>query len=93
MYQIRVRHNYLYKLMAEVNFHFPGAMYQIQDDAIITDDYRIVDVAEYVFQFQPELLVVDYFVTDSEINGESAQKKETFIQRGAFALEPELVKS
>jgi hypothetical protein len=60
-------------------------MYQIQDDTLVTDDYRVVEIAEYTFQFQPELLVIDYFVTGSEINNISTQEEEASISE-AYSL-------
>lgn len=85
MYHIRVLHNYIYKLVAELNYQLPDAMYQIEDDAIITEDYSIVDVAESLFQFQPELLMVDYFVSNSDLG---IDRKET-----PQVIEFELVKA
>ena len=63
MYQIKVRHNYLYKLLEELPFFLPDAKYRIQDDdTIVTANPQMVEIANYVFQFQPDLLIVEYFL-------------------------------
>jgi hypothetical protein len=67
LYKIQVLHNYLYKLVAELRYRLPDAMYRVRGDTIITHDKTIVDIAESIFQFQPGLLVVDHSVPRTNI--------------------------
>jgi hypothetical protein len=67
MYKIQVLHNYLYKLVTELRYRLPDAMYRVRGDTIITHDVEIVDIAKNIFQFQPGLLVVDHAVPRTKI--------------------------
>lgn len=58
MYKIRVLHNYLYKLIEELHSQLPNAKFQVKNDTLITNDPQVVELAKYVYQFQPGLLVI-----------------------------------
>jgi hypothetical protein len=65
MYKIRVRYNYLYKLIEELYTQLPNAKFQVKNDTLITFDHQVVDFAKYVYQFQPELLVIKHSLSPS----------------------------
>ena len=76
MYKINVRHNYLYKLIGELPYLYPEAKYRIKNDSIITSDPQVVEVAKYVFQFQPDLLVIEYLVPGKNRQTDRGEKEQ-----------------
>ncbi len=79
LYKIKVLHNYLYKLIEELPFLLPEAKYRITNGTIVTQDPKVVEAAKYVFQFQPDLLMVEYLVTAQKNSSKAGKKQEDLI--------------
>ena len=78
MYIIKVRHNYLYKLLEELAYLHPGAAYRIENDTLRTHDEQVVEAAKYIFQFQPGLLVIEHSIPTNKKNSTSPTLSSMF---------------
>jgi hypothetical protein len=76
----------LYKLIGELPFLLPEAKYRIKDDFIITRDHQVVEIAKYVFQFQPDLLVIEHLVSTQKNNAKTGKKQADLVMPSVLEL-------
>lgn len=86
MYKIKVRHNYLYKLIGELPYFLPEAKYWLKNDILITRDHQVVEIAKYVFQFQPDLLVIEHLVTTQKNDTTTGKKHENLVMPSVLEM-------